>query len=44
MGVPSEDARATVRFSVGRGTTEDDVDAAAEAVAEAANRMRGKRA
>lgn len=40
MGVPAEDARGTVRFSLGRGTTEAEIDAAVAAMAEAAGRMR----
>ncbi|MGC1481394.1 MAG: cysteine desulfurase family protein [Chthoniobacterales bacterium] len=32
MGVPMEDARATVRFSLGKMTTENDVDAAVSAL------------
>ena len=43
MRVPPEDAKGTVRFSVGRGTTEAEVDAATAVVAEAARRMRGER-
>jgi cysteine desulfurase len=41
MRVPVEDAKGTVRFSVGRDTTEAGIDAAVGAIAEAANRMRG---
>ena len=40
MGVAAGDARGTVRFSLGRGTTESEVDAAVAAVAEAAGRLR----
>lgn len=42
MGVAVEDAKGTVRFSLGRATTESDVDAAVAVVAEAAGRMRGR--
>lgn len=40
MGVPVELARCTLRFSVGRTTTEEDVDEAAIRVAAAAERVR----
>jgi len=40
MGVPSEFAMGTVRFSVGRGTTPAMVDEAARVVGEAVRRMR----
>ena len=39
MGVSDVDARSTVRFSLGRTTTEADVDAAVEAVAAAAREL-----
>ncbi|HEX9952298.1 MAG TPA: cysteine desulfurase family protein [Rubricoccaceae bacterium] len=39
MGVDRETAAATVRFSLGRPTTEDDVDAAAEAFERVATRL-----
>ncbi len=40
MGVPRETAQATVRLSMGRGTTADAVDAAAERLAEVVDRCR----
>ncbi|MBD3348139.1 MAG: selenide, water dikinase SelD [Candidatus Eisenbacteria bacterium] len=39
MGVPVEWAMGTVRFSVGRWTTEEEIDRAAEVVAEAVSRL-----
>ncbi len=44
MGLPEADARATLRFSLGRPTTEADVDRAAAQVVEAVRRLREKRA
>ena len=44
MGLTPEQARASVRFSVGRPTTEAEVDAAAERVAEAVQAVRRRRA
>ena len=41
MRVPVEDAMGTVRFSVGRGTTEAEIDEAAEVVAQAVRRLGG---
>ncbi len=41
MGVPVEDAMGTVRFSVGRGSTEAEIDEAAGIVARAVRRMGG---
>lgn len=41
MGVPRETAAATVRFSLGRTTTEADIDAASEAFARVVSRVRG---
>ncbi|MBK8598133.1 MAG: selenide, water dikinase SelD [Holophagales bacterium] len=43
MGVPVEDAMGTVRFSVGRGSTEAEIDEAAGIVAAAVRRMGGSR-
>jgi cysteine desulfurase len=43
MAVPIEWAMGTVRFSVGRGTTENGVDRAAQIVAEAAGRLQRQR-
>ncbi len=40
LGIPRETASATVRFSLGRGTTEADLDFAAERLAEGVGRMR----
>jgi selenium donor protein len=40
MRIPLEEAMGAVRFSVGRGTSAEDIDAAAALVAEAAARMR----
>jgi cysteine desulfurase len=40
MGVPKDEARTSLRLSLGRTTTEADVDAAAAAVADAAARLR----
>jgi cysteine desulfurase len=42
MGVPVQEAMGTVRFSVGRPTTEAEIDAAAEIVSEAVARLRGR--
>jgi len=39
MGVPTEWAMGTVRFSVGRGTTSGEIDRAVEVVAEAVRRL-----
>ena len=41
LGVPRETANATVRLSLGRGTMEADVDAAADHLAAVVGRMRG---
>ena len=41
MGVPRETAAATVRFSLGRTTTEADIDAASSALAAVVRRARG---
>ena len=41
LGVPRETAAATVRFSLGRGTTEADVDEAAAALTRVVERMAG---
>jgi cysteine desulfurase len=41
MGMPDEVAVGAVRLSVGRHTTEAEVDRAAELLAEAARRLRG---
>lgn len=41
MGVPRETAAATVRFSLGRTTTEADIDAASEVFARVVSRVRG---
>lgn len=43
MGVPDDLARCTLRFSVGRTTTEEEVDAAAARIAAAAERVRSGR-
>ncbi len=40
MGVPRAEARSALRFSVGRTTTDEEVDAAAAAVVAAAQRLR----
>jgi cysteine desulfurase len=40
MGLPEAEARSALRFSLGRYTTADEIDAAAQAVAEAVGRMR----
>lgn len=42
MGVLPETANATVRFSLGKNTTEDDVDYAAEKLVEVVERTRGR--
>jgi selenium donor protein len=42
MKVPVREAMGTVRFSVGRGTTESEVDEAARVVAEVVGRLRGE--
>jgi cysteine desulfurase NifS/selenium donor protein len=42
MKVPVHEAMGTVRFSVGRGTTEREVDEAAEVVSGAVERLRGQ--
>ncbi len=42
MGLSDGDARASVRFSLGRGTTEENVIQAATIVADTVNSMRGK--
>lgn len=44
MGVPAEVARGAMRVSVGRTTTEADIDYAVAVVAEAVGRLRGSRA
>jgi cysteine desulfurase len=41
MGVDEEMARASLRFGLGRFTTEEEVDFAAERVIEAVKRLRG---
>jgi selenium donor protein len=41
MKVPVREAMGTVRFSVGRGTTDSEVDEAAQVVADAVERLRG---
>jgi cysteine desulfurase NifS/selenium donor protein len=41
MGVPLREAMGTIRFSVGRPTTEAEVDRAAEIVGDAVDRLRG---
>lgn len=41
MGLPDEEAFSTMRLSLGRFTTEDEVDAAIEAVVEAVEAVRG---
>ncbi|MDQ7007432.1 MAG: cysteine desulfurase family protein [Acidobacteriota bacterium] len=43
MGVDAEWARGTLRLTVGRPTTEDEVDRAAEAIVAAVRRLRGSR-
>lgn len=43
MGVPRETAAATVRFSLGRGVTEADVDRAAAAFITTVTRMQGRK-
>ncbi|MGH2726679.1 MAG: cysteine desulfurase family protein, partial [Actinomycetota bacterium] len=40
MGVPREVARGTVRLTLGRDTTEEDVDRAAQAIIDAVHRLR----
>ena len=40
MGVPFAYARGTLRFSVGRGTTEEEIDHAAEAIVRAVEALR----
>ena len=40
LGIPRETANATVRFSLGRGTTSSDVDVAADQLAAVVGRMR----
>jgi cysteine desulfurase len=40
IGLPREQARASLRFSLGRTNTEDEVDAAVELLAEAVERLR----
>jgi cysteine desulfurase NifS/selenium donor protein len=42
MKVPVREAMGTVRFSVGRGTTEQEVNEAAEVIAGAVDRLRGR--
>ncbi len=42
LGVPDDLARSSIRFGVGRGTTEADIDAAAEAVIAAVRRLRAE--
>jgi len=40
MGLSSDDAESTVRFSLGYATTQRDIDIAIEATASAARRLR----
>jgi cysteine desulfurase len=40
MGVPDDQARGTLRFSVGRMTTAEEIDRAAEVVVQAVRRLR----
>jgi cysteine desulfurase len=40
MGLPPERVEASLRFSLGRGTTQDEIDAAAQIVAEAITKQR----
>ena len=42
MGIPLDYAMGTVRFSVGRGTTEEQIDRAVEIVLQGIERIRGK--
>jgi cysteine desulfurase len=44
MGLPPERVQSSLRFSLGRTTTQDDVDHAADVVAAAVARMRGTKA
>lgn len=44
MGLPPERVQCALRFSLGRTTTPDDVDRAAEVVADVVRRMRGNKA
>ena len=44
MGLSSEDARAALRFSLGRYTTKEEIDYAAEQVIEGVSRLRSKAA
>ena len=41
MGLPEEVAMGTIRFSVGRETKSEEIDSAAEEIAEVVNRIRG---
>lgn len=41
LGLAEDAARSTLRFGLGRFTTEDDVDAAADAVSQAVKKLRG---
>lgn len=41
MGIPEERCRASLRFTLGRDTTVEDVDEAADIVASVAERVRG---
>ena len=43
MGLPEDTARASLRLSLGRSTTMEDVEATAECVIKVVNRMRGNR-
>ncbi len=43
MGVPLEWARGTIRLSTGKDTTEGEADRAVEIIAEAVNRLRGRK-
>jgi cysteine desulfurase len=43
MGLPPERVQASLRLSLGRGTTESHLDRAAEALRDAVERQRGKR-
>jgi cysteine desulfurase len=44
MGLPPERVQSSLRFSLGRGTREEDVDRAADVVAAVVRRMRGTKA
>jgi cysteine desulfurase len=43
IGLPRELLRGSLRFSLGRYTTEEDVDAALEALSQVAGRLRAKK-